>query len=126
MKSKGAQKPFDGHVGCTTIKGDEICLKNRTNSERAKTKETRCSMNIKIGVSQKNGRLYLGKGSDLEYHYHHEIPPEATKLDESDLDSEHMRWIGQMYRMGMPNGSITSVMTGVFEESGKNGEFVTC
>jgi len=36
-----------------------------------------------------------------------------------------MSWIGQMYRTGMPNGSITSVMTGVFEESGKNGKFVT-
>jgi len=43
-KCARSQKPFDGHVGCTIIKGDEI---------QAKIKETRYSMNINIDISQK-------------------------------------------------------------------------
>lgn len=104
---------------------EEDIRNNRTGSNRANTALERCPFIVKLRTSLVNGRIYLGTDSVLTHKFHHQLPPEANTLTQSDLNDSEEAWVEQMYRMGLTNGTIAGVMTGYFNKKGTSGVFTT-
>ena len=103
--------------------GDDIILKDRTKSYRAKTNKQRCHMRLSLILNPKNGRWFLHSDSCLQHEFHYEIPTEASVLGSSDLSDSEEKWVEEMYNMGLSNGTIAGVMTGYFNKKGRQGQF---
>ena len=103
--------------------GDDIILKDRTKSYRAKTNKQRCHMRLALILNPKNGRWFLHSDSCLQHEFHYKIPTEASVLGSSDLSDSEEKWVEEMYNMGLSNGTIAGVMTGYFKKKGRQGQF---
>ena len=103
--------------------GDDIILNNRTQSSRATSTKIRCQMRISLLLNPADGRWFLHDNTNLEHKFHYEIPPKASVLDPTDLTKDEEAWIEEMYKMGLSNGTISGVMTGYFNQNGKEGAF---
>ena len=115
-KCKGVRKARDGR--------DNHGRKNRKNSGRAKSVETRCNMNIKLHMSRLDGSWYLGKRSNLQHAFHPPLPPQARLMNESHLSEQEKKWVEQMHHSGISDGNIANIMNGYFETDGRMGEFL--
>jgi len=105
-------------------KCDNAVSSDRKDTGLSLSPETRCHANVKLRL-ETNNRWYLKASSNLQHSFHEELPPESNLLGESDLNKEEMSWIETMYRNGISNGIIASVMTGYFDKEGKTqGEFL--
>ena len=104
-------------------KAPPLPLRNRSRSERPSTGEMRCHMRLKILLSSLDNRFYLMSDSNLSHTHHHPIIPEAKVLNQKDISKDEESWIQQMYKMGLSNGTIAAIMTGYFNQTGRDGQF---
>ena len=81
-------------------------------------------MILRIIMSPSDGRFYLMSSSDIGHMYHYPKVPESHQLSLTDLSNDDLLWMDQMGSMGLSSGQIASMVTGYFNKSGRQGEFL--
>ena len=104
-------------------KPGQSTLKNRTTSERPSLADNRCHMKINMLLSASDNHFYLKTNSILKHRFHHPLSSETLTLNKRNITETEEDWIQEMYAKGLSDGTIASIMTGVFNKKGQSGEF---
>jgi len=99
-------------------------IKRKTSTKRARTRATRCHMNIKLAMLRKTGQWFIRSSSNLTHKNHAPETAESHQLEEHDLSPDDLSWVEEMYESGLSNGTIAGILTAVFEKKGKSGGFL--
>ena len=70
------------------------------------------------------GRLYLHSNSVLQHSFHSPTEPDSKSITEKDLSDAQLNYINLMYEYGVPPSTIANIMSQVFKNDGKPGEFI--
>jgi len=80
-------------------------------------------MKINMLLSASDNHFYLKTNSILKHRFHHPLSSETLTLNKRNITETEEDWIQEMYAKGLSDGTIASIMTGVFNKKGQSGEF---
>ena len=99
-------------------------IKKRTGSTISEDASRRCHAHVTAFFSDYDQCLYLRTDSNFHHSYHAEDFPDASLLNENDINEESFDFMKLMFNNGIQDATIAIIMTELLNKQGKPGEFL--